>query len=92
MNQLPLPEYEIHDGTPIAVIYRNYASGQTLECPFCGCSHAHGAQDGHRITHCITIHRRGVRYDPRDRVLASDGTPLLRSDGYMLRTLKGARP
>lgn len=92
MATVERPEYEVHDGTPIAVVYRNYASGQTLECPFCGLSHKHGPEDGHRVTHCITVHKRGVKVPPREDTLAADGTRLYRRNGYMVRTLISETP
>lgn len=88
---MALPEYEIHHGKPYAVIQRRYETGQTEDCPFCDCSHKHSSGDGHRISHCVTIHIRGKEVPPRETFTASDGTVCQRKDGYVLRTVSGAK-
>lgn len=84
-------EYILHEHssgvlTPVAVIYRRKELSQTEPCPFCGCSHAHGIGDGLRVPRCILIHVRGVPTPPKDRIMASDGTILLKENGYYLKT------
>lgn len=83
-----LPQYEICDGIPYAIIWRTSQTGQTERCPFCDCSHKHGTEDGHRIAHCVPVWHRGNQVPPRDEIQASDGTILSRKNGYMVRTMK----
>lgn len=79
-------EYIFHKGTPVAAIYRKKETSQTEPCPFCSCSHSHGFGDGPRVPHCVLIHVKGVPYPPKDRIMASDGTILLKENGYYLIT------
>lgn len=79
-------EYVMDKKIPVAVIYRKREKSQTEACPFCGCSHAHGVPDGFRVPHCVTIHKRGVAIPPKELVVASDGTELLKANGYYIIT------
>lgn len=92
--KLPICEhYEIHNGNPVAVLFRTGTTDKTEPCPFCAQVHTHGYPDGHRCSHCcdnITYKRRRgfcfpVKLTP-DEITAADGTILKREDGYIIRT------
>jgi len=83
-------DYIIHEGQPVAIIHRKFIAGQTEPCPFCGKSHNHSYLDGHRATtRCIQQWKKGNNgslVQPKDCIIAADGTPLYRQDGYYLKT------
>lgn len=81
-------QYEIHNGTPIAVILRTKDTGQTEPCPFCGLSHKHGIQDGHRVAHCVPYHHKGKLILPKDSFISEDEQIIWRDNGYMVRTVE----
>lgn len=70
-------DYEMDDGKPYLVLWRETARSRTDHCPFCGVKHSHGIPDGSRSPHCVT----------RDAIaVASDGTMLYQHHGYFIRT------
>lgn len=81
MRSVKFTEYEVQDGRPFAVLYRESENSRTEICPFCGKSHSHGIGDGHRQAHCI---------DGNKDILAEDGTVLIQDHGYIIRTKKRA--
>ena len=92
--KLPVCEtYELHNGNPVAVLFRDQTMVKTEACPFCAQRHRHGQPDGHRNAHCddnITHKRVGICLEPvkltPDEIKASDGTILKREHGYIIRT------
>lgn len=83
---MSLPDYIMDRKIPVAIIYRKTEMSQTEPCPFCGCSHSHGVPDGFRVPHCIVIHKRGIPAYPKENIIASDGTELLKEFGYYVKT------
>lgn len=81
-----MKDYVMDGKVPVAIIYRKNEKSQTEPCPFCGCSHSHGVPDGFRVPHCVTIHKRGVAIEPKQMIVAKDGTQLLRAVGYYVQT------
>lgn len=85
---LLMPDAEIVGGKLYAVIYRPTNRSQTCACPFCGLSHSHSPEtDGHRVTHCMTIHRKGKEIHPLESFDTEHGT-VYRKDGYIVKSLK----
>lgn len=79
MRRVQYPEYELLNGRPYAVLYRENENEKTEICPFCGKRHIHGIGDGHRTAHCA---------DGSKEITAEDGTVLTQDHGYILRTEK----
>lgn len=77
IDKIRFPEYEICNGIPYAILWRDAENASTDHCPFCGKRHTHGAGDGHKVVHCTS----GVKI-----ILAKDGTNLIRDKGYIIRT------
>ena len=92
--KLPVCEsYELYNGNPVAVLFRNGTTDRIEPCPFCAQVHKHGYPDGHRNTHCadnITTKRyHGFEFPVNltpDDITASDGTTLKREHGYIIKT------
>ena len=78
IRNIQCSEYEIEDGVPYAVLWRDTVKTQTDPCPFCGREHTHGIGDGHRGPHCYGEINKIAR--------AKDGTVLEQKKGYMVRT------
>ena len=73
-------EYKNHLGNaPTLILKRKKGTELTAPCPFCGTGHAHGTNDGHRVSHCAT--------GSKEFVVAPDGTKLYERDGYVLETV-----
>ena len=79
MRSVKTIEYEIIDGRPYPVLYRDKDKTKTEICPFCGKGHIHGIGDGHRIAHCT---------DGSKEITTDDGTVLIQKNGYILHTKK----
>jgi len=79
IDDIQYSEYELHDGSPFAVLWRDMERSKTDPCPFCGKPHIHGFRDGHRGAHCS-----GYTQDAK----AKDGTMLKKEKGYIVRTRK----
>lgn len=77
IDKIRFPEYEIYDGKPYAILWRDEENASTDHCPFCGKRHTFGTGDGHSVVHCSS----GV-----DMILAKDGTNLIKDKGYIIRT------
>ena len=81
IRNIQFAEYEIQDGVPYAVLWRDtvvLGKTRTDLCPFCGQGHIHGVGDGHRGPHCYGEINRIAR--------AKDGTVLEQENGYIVRT------
>ena len=70
-------QYEVIDGVPRAVLWREPQESRTTYCPFCGERHNHRQDDGLCIPHC-RIRQPGKN--------APDGTQIKQGDGYIVRT------
>lgn len=79
MRCVKYAEYELLNGRPRAVLYRENENAKTEICPFCGKRHIHGIGDGHRTAHCT---------DGSKEITAEDGTVLTKDHDYILRTKK----
>lgn len=77
IEKIQLVDYEIIDGMPLAVLWREKEDGETNYCPFCGERHKHEEKDGHYAVGCWWRHG--------ERKLL-DGTILKREAGYIVRT------
>lgn len=82
LQRLMNVQYEVIDGRPYALLYRDAGSEATEPCPFCFVEHRHGLGDGHRVAHCAS---------GWESVAAADGMLLERANGYIVRTASPAR-
>lgn len=78
IQNIQFAEYEIQDGVPYAVLWRDTVNTDADRCPFCGQEHSHGIGDGHRVPHCYGKINKTAR--------AKDGTVLEQKKGYIVRT------
>jgi hypothetical protein len=87
-----MKQYIMYDNRPIALIYRREGEDETLTCPFCKSTHIHGKSEGHRIAHCAWAFTRAgnVKYEPKDEIIADDGTKLYRAHGYVIVNIGAA--
>ncbi len=79
IEKMQLIEYDMVDGVPLAILWRDSEDSETDHCPFCGERHKHEGKDGHYEAVCAKAwlsHQRESK----------DCTILKREDGYIIRT------
>jgi hypothetical protein len=79
IEKMQLIEYDMVDGVPLAILWRDSEDGETDHCPFCGERHKHEGKNGHYEAVCAKAwlsHQRESK----------DCTILKREDGYIIRT------
>ena len=79
IEKMQLIEYDMVDGVPLAILWRDSEDNETDHCPFCGERHKHEGKDGHYEAVCAKAwlsHQRESK----------DCTILKREDGYIIRT------
>ena len=80
-------EYDVIDGVPIAILWRDSEDSKTDHCPFCGERHTHEGKDGHYEVGCPSpklerqqsVERIVEESIPKQTILKPD-------DGYIIRT------
>ena len=80
-------QYDVIDGVPVAVLWRDTEDSETDHCPFCGEPHKHEGKDGHYEAVCLS--RNGGRYQSVERIVEETipkETVLRPDDGYIIRT------
>ena len=80
-------DYDVIDGVPRAILWRDSEDSETDHCPFCGERHKHEGEDGHYEVACPSpkldrqqcIERIVEETIPKQTILKPD-------DGYIIRT------
>ena len=52
IEKMQLVEYDIVDGVPLAIVWRDTEDSETDHCPFCGERHKHEGEDGYYEVGC----------------------------------------
>ena len=87
IEKMQLIEYDIVDGVPLAILWRDSEDGQTDHCPFCGERHKHEGKDGHYEAGCRSRNlgaQQSVERTVEETILKE--TILRPDDGYIIRT------
>ena len=87
IEKVRLVEYEVIDGVPLAILWRDSETSETDHCPFCGERHKHEGDDGRYEADCISpqlsrqqsVERIVEETIPKQTILRPD-------DGYIIRT------
>ena len=87
IEQIQLVDYNIIDGVPLAILWRDSEDSETDHCPFCGERHKHEGKDGRYEVDCLA-HRLGGRLAVERMVeeVVLKQTTLKQNDGYIIRT------
>jgi hypothetical protein len=77
-------DYDIIDGIPMAILWRETPDSPTDHCPFCGERHRHEEKDGHYEADCARwwLPNEGGSIKRESR----DGIILKGNNGYIIRT------
>ena len=84
IEKIQLVEYEIIDGVPLAILWRDSEDSETDYCPFCGERHKHEGEDGRYKVDCLSRRRQSVERIVEETVLKE--TILKQDNGYIIRT------
>ena len=87
IEKVQLVEYDVVDGVPVAVLWRNTEDSATDHCPFCGERHKHEGADGHYQVGCLSHTLEGQ--ESAERTVEESipkQTTLKPDDGYIVRT------
>ena len=87
IEKIQLVEYDIIDGVPLAVLWRDSEDSETDHCPFCGERHKHDGKDGRYEVGCLSRRSGGQLAAERtvEEVVLKQ-TTLKQNDGYIIRT------
>ena len=87
IEKIQLVDYNIIDGVPLAILWRDSEDSETDHCPFCGERHNHEGKDGRYEVGCLA-HRLGGRLAVERIVeeVVLKQTTLKQNDGYIIRT------
>ena len=87
IEKMQLVEYDIVDGVPLAILWRDSEDSETDYCPFCGERHKHEGKDGHYQADCQSPklgREQSVERVVEETILKQ--TILRPDDGYIIRT------
>ena len=87
IEKVQLVEYDVIDGVPLAILWRDSEDSETDHCPFCGERHKHEGKDGRYEAGCPSpkldrqqcVERIVEESIPKHTILKPD-------DGYIIRT------
>ena len=85
-------DYEIIDGTPVAILWRETPDSPTDHCPFCGERHRQEEKDDHYEASCAqewlpnNKWLSNNKWLPNNKRESRDGTILKPDNGYIIRT------
>ena len=87
IEKVQLVDYDVIDGVPVAILWRETEDSETDHCPFCGERHTHAGKDGHYEAGCLS-HKldipQSVERTVEETILKQ--TILRPDDGYIIRT------
>ena len=84
--------YQMSGSRPLYQLMRKSGEMETDICEFCGTTHIHGTDPGHRVSHCADEalakkHKiKGSIKGHEIFITAPDGTKLYENDGYIIKS------
>ena len=87
IEKVRLVDYDVIDGVPRAILWRDSEDSETDHCPFCGERHKHEGEDGHYEVACPSA--KLDRQQCVERIVEEtipEQTILKPGDGYIVRT------